>query len=77
MQLAENTKVRMKNILLQDKLMGKARYIEIIKNELSNTLSNFMSLSNSIVLDMSIDNTSGKYRIVVCVEATHLKNVLL
>ncbi len=75
MRKAEETALRLKKVLLQDKLNVNVEFMQVLESDLYNLLENYLALKQgSLRIKMDLTD-SGDYRIKITADCDRVKNI--
>ena len=67
--------LRLKRVLLGDKLQSDNRFLELISFDVADVLNNYLDFQDeNLIVDMEVDG-DGFYRLSVTVKAERVKNI--
>lgn len=72
--LAEETKDRLKRVLIQDKLSSPLRVSEILREEIHHILSSYMELSEGVKFSIELD-VNGNYNLNFSAKAKEIYKI--
>lgn len=75
MDKGKEATLRLKRVLLGDKLQSDDRFLELISFDVNDVLANYFDFKEeNLIIDMEVDG-DGFYRLSITVKAERVKNV--